>query len=195
MEQRRRWFTFVTVVMGVMLSCVIVEIGVRVYKRNTAFQPDPDLIRSLRPHVISPVYSYETDDLLNSRTDLVPTQPTFKGMDYTNNVGLRMKGDVGPRAPGEQRILLLGDSFVEATWSVPDDQRFYRLLGEKLQHEGGSRPWHVINAAIMNGAPAQYILQFRRYLDQFQPDIVVVFLAPNDVTEGLWLRPSARLRA
>jgi len=104
-------------------------------------------------------------------------------MDYTNNMGLRMKEDVGPKDRGVRRILFLGDSYTEAE-GVPDEQRFYQLIQQSLDAQrNGTERWQVINAAIQNGTPSQYILQLRRYLAQFQPDIVVAFIAPNDVSD------------
>ena len=191
------------------LTYGLVEVAVRVWKRDVAFQPDPTLIRSLRPNVQRRVYSFDTPELLGRLPSEIPRVPSFLGMDYTNNLGFRMKEDIGPKLPGERRILLLGDSYTEAD-GVPDEQRFYRLVEESLNagpHDG--ERWRVVNAAIQNGTPSQYILQLRAFFDQVNPDIVLAFIAPNDGADDYWfensygfafdsrgmpLRPQARVR-
>ena len=47
----------------------------RVWKHDLAFQPDGELIRSLRPNIDYDVESHETDDNLNGRSDTVPNIP------------------------------------------------------------------------------------------------------------------------
>ncbi len=192
---------------GLLLACALLEGGIRVWKRDVAFQPDPQLIRSLRVHVTRKISSFDSPEVLRS---LQPASaPVYLGMDYTNNVGLRMREDVVVGARDERRILLLGDSFVEAE-EVPDDQRFYTLVQHALDRSrSGERRWRVLNAGIQNGAPSQYVLQLRRYLTEFRPEVVLVFIAPNDGADdfnfedrfgfefdahGIPLRPRARTR-
>lgn len=168
------------VLLSVLLVVGPMEIGIRIWKRDVAFQPDPEFVRSFRPNVTRKLYVYDTPDVLRSLPEKRPSRPTYAGMSYTNNVGLRMEGDVGPKAEGERRILFLGDSFTEGM-DVPDPQRFYRLVQESLDVERARvGRWRVINGAIQNGTPSQYILLLRRYLDQFQPDVVLAFISPND---------------
>ncbi len=206
----RAWFRrALAVTFGLGLSLGLLEAGLRIGQRHIALQPDPELMRSLRPNVQRKIYGYDTPDVLRTLPQTLSKTPTYLGMDYTNNQGLRMKEDVGPKAPGERRILFLGDSFVDAD-NIPDEQRFYRLVQGSLDAStGGTGRWRIINAAIPGGSPSQYILQLRRYLAQFEPEIVLVFLGPNDLTDdlnferaygieldsrGVPLRPKARLR-
>jgi len=121
-----------------------------------------------------------------------------------------MLENVEPKLPGEKRILLLGDSFTEGL-GVQQDARFSDLAQRELNDfpSDGSRNLRILNAGIQNGTPSQYILQLRRYLDEFQPDMVIVCLAPNDLsddsefernygfildTEGYPLYPRTRIR-
>ncbi len=173
----------ISILIGVVLGLGLIEASVRFLKRDIAFQPDPELIRSLRPNVVRKIYGYETQENLNGLSNTIPPRPVFLGMDYTNNVGLRMRADVGPKADNERRILLMGDSYAEAE-GVQDEQRFYSLVNDHLRDlPSGNSRWRILNAAIQNGTPSQYILQLRKYLDRFQPDIVLVSLAPNDVND------------
>jgi hypothetical protein len=192
--------------LSAVVALVLVEGFVRIWKRDIAFQPDPELIRSLRPNVERDIWSYDTPEVLASRRP--GAAPLDLGKDYTNNLGLRMKEDVAPQSD-EHRILLFGDSFVEAE-QLPDNQRFYALAQRTLDEaRGGGRRWRIINAGIQNGAPSQYVLQATRYLDKFHPEVVLVFLAPNDSEDdfnfenrvgfefdarGIPTRPVARVR-
>lgn len=81
-------------------------------KREVAFQPDPVFIRSLGPNVERRVYGYDTSEALAHQT--LPDAMAFLGMDYTNNLGRRMREDVAEKAVGEKRLLLFGDSCTEA---------------------------------------------------------------------------------
>ena len=97
-----------------------------------------------------------------------------------------MGEDVGEKAPDEERVLLLGDSFTEAD-QVTGEQRFSDLVDKRLRAETASSPKHVrvLNGGIQNGAPSQYILQLRKWLPKLKPDVVVVALAPNDINDDL----------
>lgn len=170
---------------GFLLAGAFVEISVRIWKRDIAFQPDPELIRSLRPDVSRKIYSYETKENLNSLSVDIPSSPVYQGMDYTNNIGLRMSEEVLEKKNDEKRILLLGDSYAEAE-GVADNERFYYLVNQKLRRQAhAGEHWRIINAAIQNGAPSQYILQIRKYMDLVRPDVVIVCLAPNDLMDDL----------
>jgi lysophospholipase L1-like esterase len=166
--------------MGLLLALVMAEVFIRVYKRDIAYQPDPDLIRSLRPNVERKIYNYDTEEALE--TLQLPDEPSYFGMDYTNNVGFRMKEDVEPKREGEHRVLFLGDSFTEAQ-GYPEAQRFHGLVDRWLRARYPS--WHALNAGIQNGNPSQYILQLRRYLPLVEPDIVLVVHGANDLNDDL----------
>jgi GDSL-like lipase/acylhydrolase family protein len=156
---------------------------VRLAKRDIAFQPDPELIRSLRPRVVRQIYSYDTPATLTAMAS-IPPRPEYLGMDYTNDVGFRMRHDVMPLlGTGARFVLMLGDSYTEAE-GVPDEQRFYQLVDRALRERAvGDGRWRLLNAGIQNGAPSQYLLQLRHYLPRFGPEIVLVMLAPNDLAD------------
>src|SRR3989344_4445841 len=125
--------------------------GVRLYKQDIAFQPDPDLIRSLRPNVKRTIYAHDTLEVLKKLPAELPAEQFDIGEDYTNNIGFRMKDDVGEKKTGEKRILFLGDSFVEAD-GVSNDERFYSLVQQSLNAAGQSG-WGGIKWGGPNGLP------------------------------------------
>lgn len=178
-------FALVTVLGTSIICLLLVEGALRVLKREVPFQPDPDLIRSLRANVLESHTTYDTEENLNGRSRDIPSQPLSLGVTSTNAQGLRMSKDVGLKRFDEGRILLFGDSFTEGL-GVRSEARFAEILDKRLRLLTGTRRrWTVINAAIQNGNPSQYILQAARYLPKFQPDVVVVLLAPNDLNDDL----------
>jgi hypothetical protein len=166
------------------IALLLAEGAIRIIKRGVPFQPDPDLIRSLRPNVHAPVWTWDVPGNLEGNPAPVPAQPFLAGYNPTNNIGFRMADDVGPKAPDERRVLLLGDSFTEGD-QVPGERRFSYLVDQKLKAatKDGPEHWRLLNGGIQNGSPSQYILQLRRWLDAVKPDVVIVDLAPNDATD------------
>jgi lysophospholipase L1-like esterase len=146
----------------------------------------------------------------------------------TNNLGLRMAEDVGPKRPDESRILVLGDSFAEGVETSYDehadaggdasngrrhgvyDRRFDGIAENLLKRRSAEwRSWTIVNAAIQNGSPVQYLLMLRWLLPIVQPDVVVIVTGSNDLfddmeferrygfdldTQGVPLRPHRRLQ-
>ena len=180
---RNAVFAAVAFFLSFALLFVIAEVGLRIWKHDLAFQPDPDLIRSLRPNINYNVVSYETDDNLNGRSDEIPSQPAVIGTSPTNNLGLRMTVDIEPKRANEKRVLIFGDSYTEAI-QVDARDRFSYLADLKLQEATGGE-WRIINGAIMNGNPDQYLMMLRRFQETIDPDMVVIVLAPNDTEDGM----------
>lgn len=180
-----RKLLYTAVMLGFSLAVTVAafEAALRISKRNVAFQPDPELIRSLRPNTVHPLRVFETPENLSGRSEEIPDTPLVIGENRTNNVGLRMSRDVGPKAPGERRVLLLGDSYTEAIFCL-EEKRFDNVALPLLE-AGGDGPWTVVNGGIQNGAPSQYVLLLRRYLPLFEPDVVVVVTGANDLYDDM----------
>ena len=153
------------------------EIMVRIIKRDIAYQPDPEVIRSLRPNIEYSIPSFETEDNLNSLSTTIPKIPNRIGTDRTNNVGFRMSKDVFEKKQNEKRVLLLGDSYTEAN-NVVEKDRFFFLADNYLKSK--DKNWNILNGGIQNGSPSQYSLQIRKYLPLYKPDYVVVVTGAND---------------
>src|SRR5262249_55373264 len=84
------------------------------------------------------------------------------------------------KSPGTYRVLLLGDSFVEAM-QVPIEQTFARRLEAALTRPGGPRV-EVISMGVSGyGTTSQY-LWYREHGRAYQPDLVLLSFYPgNDV--------------
>lgn len=84
------------------------------------------------------------------------------------------------KRPGTFRILLLGDSFVEAL-QVPLGENLARRLEQRLNRRG-SRRYEVLNMGVSGYGTAGELLAYRRYGRAYRPDLVLLAFYPgNDV--------------
>ncbi len=168
-------------------SCLLLaEVAVRILKRDSAFQPDPMQFRSLLPGKDQPIATFETDDNLNGRSNEIPERAISAGTRHTNNLGLRMAEDIGPKAPDEHRVLLLGDSYTEAL-DVSFEHRFDGVAQTLLTQANRAEwvDWRIVNAGIQNGSPSQYLLMLRRLLPLVKPNLVIVVAGSNDLGDDI----------
>ncbi|MGE3271795.1 MAG: SGNH/GDSL hydrolase family protein, partial [Chloroflexota bacterium] len=121
----------------------------------------------------------------------VPNSTTWQWtMEYVTRVdinahGLREREIEYQKPPGLWRILVLGDSFVEAAEVMAEDSMPRRL--EAALNEGVGPPVQVINAGVVGYGTAQEYLLLQQEGVRYQPDVVVlVFFSGNDVTDNGW---------
>jgi lysophospholipase L1-like esterase len=101
-----------------------------------------------------------------------------------NNAGVRGP-DVGPKAPDERRIVVLGDSMVLAV-QVAEAHTFCQRLEERL-NAAAVPPvrYRVINGGVQGYGPVEMALASDRVMADLRPDIVVIgAYAANDATEA-----------
>lgn len=95
-----------------------------------------------------------------------------------NERGLRDR-PILPKAPGEYRILALGDS-VTFGWGVDQDKTFTARL-ESLLEERLHRPVRVINSGVGGYNTVQEMTYFKREGIALQPDLVMLTYVQNDI--------------
>ena len=201
---RRATLALLMFVVTLALCLVTAEVVVRVFKRNISFQPDPQLIRSRLPWKSESAWIFDTEDSLDGRSSQI-SDPPLAAPRPTNNLGLRMAEDVGPKRPDERRILVLGDSYAEGMETPFENgskgdldrssksrareayERRFDGVAERLLKSRGLewQSWRIINAAIQNGSPSQYLLMLRWLLPVVEPDIVVVLTGSNDLGDDM----------
>lgn len=163
-----------------LLTIIALEIGLRVFQRVPPPEPpgffwrvpDPVTGWSLIPNAAgrwyNAMYEYDVEVVINER-------------------GLRSPATIGYEKPeGVYRILLLGDSFVEAV-QVPLEQSFGQQIG-RLLNEADARsinngPVHVevINAGVGGWGVDQQLLWLRHEGYQYDPDLILLaFFPAND---------------
>lgn len=101
-----------------------------------------------------------------------------------NSHGMRDREHDVAKPAGTIRILVLGDSFMEANQVLFEDS-FPSLLEANLRARLG-RPVEVINASVSGWGTDDEVTYMTRYGVRFQPDIVLVAMTlHNDVQDNL----------
>ena len=161
---------------------VALEAGVRWHGGSDAapgfqalFMPDPDVGHRLKPNARTRYTTVEFS------TDLA-----------INAQGVRDDAPIGPKAPGERRILVLGDSLVFSV-QVRLAETFCKQLESRLNRAAAREAavrWRVINGGVQGYSPIHEWFFFDRVAAAFEPDIVllVVFVG-NDAVEANDLEP------
>ena len=165
------------------------EIALRAWGHSEAapafqalFMPDPVIGYRLRPH---------------ARTRFVTAE--FDTEIATNAQGVRDDADIGPKPPGERRIVVLGDSLVLSV-QVDRQKTFCKLLEDRLNRSplasaqgGHGFHYRVINAGVLGYGPVEELLFFRLVALAFQPDLVIeTIFVGNDAEEAV--TSASRLR-
>jgi len=152
---------------GIALALAALEIGVRAFHLvpSRFWQPDAALGTKLIPGATG-WWTQEEHEFT------VPVR--------INTDGRRDLERPVPKPSGTYRILLLGDSFVEAM-QVPIEATFARHLEAELTRPGGP-PVEVISMGVSGYGTAGEYLWYREHGRDYQPDLVLLSFYPgNDV--------------
>ena len=151
------------------------EAGMRLHAGSEAapafqqlFMRDPEVGVRLRPGASARFRTseFETDIVINSS-------------------GVR-DDEIGPKAAGERRIVVLGDSIVLAV-QVQAAETFCARLQQRLnaQQAAGGTAYRVINAGVQGYGPVEDLRFFERVARRFEADVVlVVVYVGNDAMEA-----------
>ena len=163
-----------------LIQFAIFEAALRVWGSSEAapafqglFTGDPVVGYRLKPHAR---VRYETSEFV-SQIDI-------------NGLGVRDDEEIGAKAPGERRIVVLGDSLVLSV-QVAHRESFTELLEQRLNRNaaGGVR-YRVINAGVQGYGPVEELLFFRKLASALQPDLVLhALFVGNDAEEALASEP------
>ncbi len=152
---------------GVGMALLILEAGVRILHLvpDRFWRPDPLLGTALVPDADG-WWTQEEHEFF------VPVT--------INSAGRRDLDRAGVKAPGTFRILLLGDSFVEAL-QVPIEATFARGLERALTRPGGPTV-EVVSMGVSGYGSASEYLWYREVGRRFGADLVLLSFYPgNDV--------------
>jgi len=101
-----------------------------------------------------------------------------------NGSGVREDGEIGPKAPRERRVVVLGDSIVLAV-QVPLRQTFCKRLEDRLNARADGYLYRVIDAGVQGYGPVEEVLFYERVMARLQPDFVLLVLyVGNDAEEA-----------
>src|SRR4051794_23254954 len=162
------------VVVGVLLPLLLAEIGLR-------------LAGAILPGDYQTVSFAEAHPEFGRRNR--PGTGWKKTSEYTSWIEVNYKGLRGAeidysKPAGEQRILVLGDSFTFAE-QVNQQETFTQRLEDRLNAESGGLRHRVLNAGSNGWATANELVYLAKEGVRFKPDVVVVaFYLGNDVSDN-----------
>jgi lysophospholipase L1-like esterase len=177
-RRRRRLMSLVSLAIGVLLACLLVEI----------------LVRVVNPMGISyyPETAHYMDTLLladgvgyRNRPNL---QGTFWGVPVAiNSLGLRDREILFEKPPNEFRVLIMGDSWPFGI-AVRREETFCHLLEEMMKRD--AKPGVSVRTVDM-GVPSYNteaeLAQFQSLGSKLHPDLVVLMFALNDIEPKMWV--------
>ena len=104
-------------------------------------------------------------------------QPPWE--DY-NQDGMRDREHALEKAPGTQRLVVLGDSTTFGFW-LPPQEAYPQVLQDLLDARG--RGVEVFNVALPGWATRQELIAYRKIARKYRPDRVLLAICLNDIPE------------
>jgi len=142
-------------------------------------------LRLQHPQNLS-LYYKTRDDLHVHRANYVGV---WRGVETTqgyrtNSFGMRDREHEAQKREGTFRILLLGDSQMEAL-QVPFDRSFPKLLEQKL-NQPHIRTIEVVSVAVAGWGQSDELAYLERYAARLSPDLILVGMTlHNDISDNM----------
>ena len=141
------------------------------------------IVRVVQPQELGN-WTYTRDGLTLHLPNVIQFSSKFGHPIETNSVGMRDQEHDVDKAPGVYRILVLGDSFMEAN-QVEFKDAFVSLLKQQLKDATGT-PIEVINASVSGWGTDDELTYLIREGNKYRPDLVLVAMTlHNDVSDNL----------
>ena len=157
----------VLVTVGVLLGALALEIGVRVAL------PVSDFFYEFDPYI--GLRGVPNKHGRAIRRGVFDTEVTL------NSHGFRDREHAYTKSPGTRRVVLLGDSFIEA-FQVPFERSVTPLLEARIRQQKGDV--ELINLGLSGFGTAREYLMLKEYGLRYQPDLVVMFFVGNDISDN-----------
>ncbi|MCP3916026.1 MAG: hypothetical protein GY711_10760 [bacterium] len=138
-------------------------------ERNRRLEPHPYLVGAPKPHWTSTAKQKQASH---------------------NSFGLRGAEVTLEKPAGTRRIVCLGGSSTYGNGPTKDEATWPARLESKLNHLRSGVPVQVINAGAPSWSTFESLINLGTRMVAFEPDLVLVYHATNDVTPALW--PGAR---
>ena len=103
-------------------------------------------------------------------------------LEEINSEGFRDRTFKKKKKEGVTRIMVLGDSYAAGV-RIDQDKVFPRLL-ENYLNTKGSRQYEVLNVSVSAWATDQQLHYYFKEGKAYQPDYVLMMVAPNDLRES-----------
>ncbi len=113
---------------------------------------------------------------------------TFNGVSVDiNDLGMRDRPVPAVKAPGEFRILAMGDSVIFSV-GVPVEDSIPRQLEDQLNAAApDGRHYRVLNMGVPSYNTVQELEQLKQVGQHLQADAAFLFIIPNDLQDKLWV--------
>jgi hypothetical protein len=115
----------------------------------------------------------------------------FWSIQHANSLGFLDAEPAIPKPAGTFRILLVGDSFVEAQ-QVPLEGKLQTVLSGLLKARGGAVRYDVVALGQSGTGQANQLAYLERYKDALKPDLVVLAFVNNDFANNAPLLEAIR---
>jgi lysophospholipase L1-like esterase len=148
------------------------------------------LVRAAAPQL---TYRFPRGLFVNDKSVAYRLEPGFSGAletpEYTTAVeitsqGLRDDREYGPKAAGERRVLILGDSFVMGV-GVEIEETFVEQIEASLGAGAPVAPVRIVNTGVAGYSTRQELAFLESYGQQFAADAVLLgFFVGNDLAEN-----------
>ena len=130
------------------------------------------------------VWHQDRDGLALHWPGLVTYLPQFGHVVSINSVGMRDREHAVPKVDGMYRILILGDSFMEAL-QLPFEASFPNILERELA-ETTRRPVDVVNASVSGWGTDDELMYLEKHGVRWEPDLILIAMTlHNDVNDNL----------
>ena len=141
------------------------------------------VLRLAHPQPLA-VFRQDPYGLAMHRPGLVTYLPQFSREVSFNSEGMRDEEHLVEKPDSVFRILVLGDSFMEAL-QVPFDSSLPGLLGRRLEPETGGRV-EIVNASVSGWGTDDQLRYLTVYGRKWKPDLVLVAMTlHNDISDNL----------
>jgi hypothetical protein len=115
----------------------------------------------------------------------------FWTVQYTNSLGFADREPATPKPPGTFRILLVGDSFVEAL-QVPAEQKLQTLLADSLRRHSPGQSYDVVAMGHVGTGQANQFPFIEQFGRRIEPDLVILLFIENDFVNNSPILESVR---
>jgi HEAT repeat protein/lysophospholipase L1-like esterase len=130
------------------------------------------------PEVISYIVDWQDwdGDFYTVKSTAVGTPP----WEDFNQEGLRDRDHAPDKAPGERRVICLGDSTTMG-WGIRPEESYPQVLQELLDARGDRV--EVFNMALGGWSTRQEVIAYRKIARRYAPDQVLLGVCLNDIAE------------
>ena len=141
------------------------------------------VVRTVQPQDLGN-WTYTREGLTLHLPNMTQFSPRFGHLIVTNSAGMRDHEHDLQKPPGVYRVLVLGDSFMEAN-QVEFEDAFVSVLEHRLREAVG-RPIEVVNASVSGWGTDDELTYLMREGIKYRPDLVLVAMTlHNDVSDNL----------